>query len=149
MDTVKIGRSFVQHLGAPDECGNDVLAQAIISLGHNLNMRVIAEGVETATQLQFLKTHGCDEVQGFYFGEPQAAAGFAKRLGEKRRWHECSSTRDSVTPSPVTAMAFDESIDYRSKSEAAGSGRLKSGSSQSRSGKAISHVRYRRRSRSA
>ena len=82
IDTLKIDRSFVQHIGDQDECDNGILAQAIISLGHSLNLTVIAEGVETGDQLKFLKAHQCDEVQGFYFCKPTAAGEFAKMLAE-------------------------------------------------------------------
>jgi len=82
IDTLKIDRSFVQHIGDQDECDNGILAQAIISLGHSLNLTVIAEGVETGEQLKFLKAHQCDEVQGFYFCKPTAAGEFAKMLAE-------------------------------------------------------------------
>jgi diguanylate cyclase (GGDEF)-like protein len=83
IDTLKIDRSFVQHIGDQDECGNGILAQAIISLGHSLNLTVIAEGVETGEQLKFLKAHQCDEVQGFYFCKPTVAGEFAKMLAER------------------------------------------------------------------
>jgi len=82
IDTLKIDRSFVQHIGDQDECDNGILAQAIISLGHSLNLTVIAEGVETGEQLKFLKAHQCDEVQGFYFCKPTAGGEFAKMLAE-------------------------------------------------------------------
>jgi len=82
IDTLKIDRSFVQHIGDQGECDNGILAQAIISLGHSLNLTVIAEGVETGEQLKFLKAHQCDEVQGFYFCKPTAAGEFAKMLAE-------------------------------------------------------------------
>ena len=82
IDTLKIDRSFVQHIGDQDECDNGILAQAIISLGHSLNLTVIAEGVETGEQLKFLKAHQCDEVQGFYFCKPTVPAEFAKMLAE-------------------------------------------------------------------
>ena len=82
IDTLKIDRSFVQHIGDQDECDNGILAQAIISLGHSLNLTVIAEGVETGEQLKFLKAHRCDEVQGFYFCKPTVAGEFAKMLAE-------------------------------------------------------------------
>ena len=82
IDTLKIDRSFVQHIGDQDECDNGILAQAIISLGHSLNLTVIAEGVETGEQLKFLKAHQCDEVQGFYFCKPTVAGEFAKMLAE-------------------------------------------------------------------
>jgi EAL domain-containing protein (putative c-di-GMP-specific phosphodiesterase class I) len=86
IDTLKIDRSFVQYIGDQDEHGNGILAQAIISLGHSLNLTVIAEGVETDAQLKFLKAHQCDEVQGFYFGEPTVPEEFAKMLAKKSCW---------------------------------------------------------------
>jgi diguanylate cyclase (GGDEF)-like protein len=69
VDGVKIAQTFVTDI---DAAGSDsgVLARAIISLGHALNLQVVAEGVETKTQLDFLAAHECDEVQGYYFGEP-------------------------------------------------------------------------------
>jgi len=67
--TLKIDQSFVRDISAGDG-DRGVIAQAIISLGHSLNLRVVAEGVETAAQLDFLKTHHCDEVQGFYYAKP-------------------------------------------------------------------------------
>jgi diguanylate cyclase (GGDEF)-like protein len=69
--TLKIDQSFVRNIGAGGDKG--VIAQAIISLGHSLDLRVVAEGVETLAQLEFLKTHHCDEVQGFYFAKPMPA----------------------------------------------------------------------------
>ena len=88
IDALKIDRSFVQQIGDQDAYGDGILAQAIISLGHSLNLRVIAEGVETDAQLKFLKEHQCDEVQGFYLGKPTMPEEFAKMLAEKRRWSD-------------------------------------------------------------
>jgi EAL domain-containing protein (putative c-di-GMP-specific phosphodiesterase class I) len=51
----------------PDDAA---IAQSIISLGHSLGLKVIAEGVETEEQLTFLRARGCDEVQGFYYSKP-------------------------------------------------------------------------------
>ena len=67
--------------GLPAERG---LAQAIISLGHALNLKVIAEGVETDAQLRFLVKHHCDEVQGFYYGEPATPDAIGKLLARGR-----------------------------------------------------------------
>jgi EAL domain-containing protein (putative c-di-GMP-specific phosphodiesterase class I) len=59
---------------------NAIVARAVISMGRNLQLKVIAEGVETAEQLAFLQTQGCDEGQGYYFSRPVAADQFAKLL---------------------------------------------------------------------
>jgi EAL domain-containing protein (putative c-di-GMP-specific phosphodiesterase class I) len=52
------------------------IVRAIITLGHSLNVTVVAEGVETADQLAHLRVEGCDEIQGYYFGKPMPAADF-------------------------------------------------------------------------
>jgi EAL domain-containing protein (putative c-di-GMP-specific phosphodiesterase class I) len=88
IDTLKIDRSFVRAIGtgdllAPGEEG--VIAQAIISLGHALHLKVIAEGVETERQVSFLRRHGCDEVQGFFYGEPQPPEAYAQLLASAAR----------------------------------------------------------------
>jgi len=85
VDTLKIDRSFVRDIGAGESPDDGVIAQAIISLGHALRLKVIAEGVETDAQLRFLKRHGCDEVQGFLYGEAVAPADYAKLLERAKR----------------------------------------------------------------
>jgi len=78
LDALKIDRSFVRQISTvPDET---TIVRAIISMGQSLNLRVIAEGVEAQDQLDFLKTHGCDEAQGYYLGRPVPPEQFAKRL---------------------------------------------------------------------
>ncbi len=65
LDRLKIDRSFIQGLGSNQ---NDLaIVRTIIDLGHILNLRVLAEGVETEAQLHLLRSEGCDEVQGFHF----------------------------------------------------------------------------------
>jgi diguanylate cyclase (GGDEF)-like protein len=85
LSTLKIDRSFVRDIKGSGDPGEGVLAQAIISLGHSLDLKVIAEGVETDAQLRFLGKHGCDEVQGFYYGEPVEPEAFARILAKNRR----------------------------------------------------------------
>lgn len=70
LDTIKIDGSFIHDL--PDS-GNKSLAEAIIDLGKNLSLTVVAEGVETTEQVAYLRHHACDQVQGFYMHEPQPA----------------------------------------------------------------------------
>jgi predicted signal transduction protein with EAL and GGDEF domain len=75
---LKIDRSFVDPLpGAADDAA---IVRAVIALGHALNLRVVAEGVENEAQLRFLRDAGCDEVQGYLFGEPCGSEAFTDML---------------------------------------------------------------------
>jgi EAL domain-containing protein (putative c-di-GMP-specific phosphodiesterase class I) len=85
IDVLKIDRSFVRDIGTGSEAEDGVLAAAIISLAHALHLKVIAEGVETDAQLHFLKRHGCDQVQGYLYGEPMPAAQFGELLARGTR----------------------------------------------------------------
>jgi EAL domain-containing protein (putative c-di-GMP-specific phosphodiesterase class I) len=85
IDTLKIDRAFVRDIGTGAETEDGILAQAIISLGHAMHLKVIAEGVETDAQVHFLKRHGCDQVQGFLYGEPVPPEEFARLLERRRR----------------------------------------------------------------
>jgi EAL domain-containing protein (putative c-di-GMP-specific phosphodiesterase class I) len=78
MDALKIDQSFVRQITtAPDET---TIVTAIISMGRSLKLRVIAEGVETQEDLEFLQIHECDEAQGYYFSRPVLPEQFAKLL---------------------------------------------------------------------
>lgn len=82
VERLKIDQSFVRDLGT--DADDAAIAQAIITLGHTLNLRVIAEGVETPEQLAFLRQHQCDEMQGYLFGKPMPVEEFGKLLGSGR-----------------------------------------------------------------
>ncbi|MEM8716863.1 MAG: EAL domain-containing protein, partial [Cyanobacteria bacterium P01_G01_bin.4] len=71
-DTLKIDRSFIADLGSSDSA--DLIGRSVISLGQGLNLKVVAEGVETPKQLEFLKQANCDSVQGFWFSRPAPAS---------------------------------------------------------------------------
>ncbi len=78
IDYLKIDRSFVDKLPQSDEDG--VLCNAIIAMSHQLDIAVIAEGVQTREQHDFLRAAGCDFGQGYWYGKPMAAEAFAQRL---------------------------------------------------------------------
>ena len=82
IDVLKIDKSFVDDVTT--NSADAAIALSVISLAHNLNMRVIAEGVETREQVQFLTERGCDEMQGYYFSRPIDADGFTALLRERR-----------------------------------------------------------------
>lgn len=79
VDTVKIDQALVHDIAR--DPGDAAIAKAVIDLGHSLGLQVIAEGVEGAGQLSFLRAHGCDALQGYYFERPISAAELATLLG--------------------------------------------------------------------
>jgi EAL domain-containing protein (putative c-di-GMP-specific phosphodiesterase class I) len=70
LDELKIDRSFLAELDAGNHGDGGLLIIAIIALGHSLGLRIVAEGVETEAQFKFLRSHDCDECQGYYFSKP-------------------------------------------------------------------------------
>jgi diguanylate cyclase (GGDEF)-like protein len=78
LDTLKIDRSFVADIGT--DPGDAAIVRAIIALGHNLNLKIVAEGVTTPEQLRFLRAEDCDSVQGFLMSPAVPAAAFAGLL---------------------------------------------------------------------
>jgi diguanylate cyclase (GGDEF)-like protein len=80
---LKIDRAFVRDITTdPDDA---LICKAIIGLAHNLKMSVIAEGVETEGQMNYLRQHHCDEMQGYYFSRPLPAEEFAVLLADGRQ----------------------------------------------------------------
>lgn len=78
IDTIKIDRSFIRDVGSNSE--DKAIAQAIIDMGKALGLTVVAEGVETIEQDEFLRSHACDELQGFLFSKPATADKMAELL---------------------------------------------------------------------
>ena len=78
IDVLKIDQSFVQNIESAEDDG--IIVSAIISMANSLNLRVIAEGIENANQLAFLKAHHCQEGQGYFFGHPLKAEQFSAHL---------------------------------------------------------------------
>jgi diguanylate cyclase (GGDEF)-like protein len=82
VDRLKIDRSFVQAITLDADAA--AIALAIIAMAHSLQLKVIAEGVETETQMAFLKANRCDEIQGYYFCPPQSGEEMTVLLRDRR-----------------------------------------------------------------
>ena len=78
IDTLKVDRSFIRDLATNSQ--DKAIASAIIAMGRTLSMTVVAEGVETLEQQEFLRDQACDEMQGFYFSRPISAEELADLL---------------------------------------------------------------------
>ncbi|HMK36290.1 MAG TPA: EAL domain-containing protein [Desulfomonilaceae bacterium] len=78
IDKLKIDKSFVKDI--PSDSDDEAIVTAIIAVAHSLKLKVVAEGVETLEQLSFLRSHGCDEWQGYWFSPPVPAEGITRLL---------------------------------------------------------------------
>lgn len=81
VDQIKIDRSFVAGIGA--ERSDETIVKAIIAMGHSLGLTIVAEGVETREQYDFLRTHGCDRAQGYLIGRPLEARAVEALIRER------------------------------------------------------------------
>ena len=81
INTLKIDRSFIVGIGA--DTGDESIIRAIVALARSLHLATVAEGVDSARQLAFLQSHGCDEIQGYFFGKPISADEFAAAWRQK------------------------------------------------------------------
>jgi EAL domain-containing protein (putative c-di-GMP-specific phosphodiesterase class I) len=85
LDSVKIDREFIKNL--PEDGDDAAITQAIIAMAHSLRLNVVAEGVETLEQQQFLHANGCDEMQGYYFSHPLPQKEFLDLLRSDKAGH--------------------------------------------------------------
>jgi diguanylate cyclase (GGDEF)-like protein len=93
IDKLKIDRVFINEIASRPEDAS--IVRAIVSLAHSLNLKVVAEGVETPAQLDFLKTAGCDEYQGYHYSRPLPADQF-QRLIRDARSHDFLTEEEAV-----------------------------------------------------
>jgi diguanylate cyclase (GGDEF)-like protein/PAS domain S-box-containing protein len=97
---LKIDRSFIQAMTVNPR--DTAIVAAVISMGHSLNLKMLAEGVETKEQMSFLRAHNCDEIQGYYFSKPLAADAFAEKV---RATSLLQPDLPSVSPGLLSATA--------------------------------------------
>ena len=90
-DTLKIDRSFIKDI--THNADDAAITTSIIMLAHNMNLSVVAEGVESVDQLQFLQKQGCDMIQGYLYSPPLTAEALnAFTLQSQKHWQKLSST---------------------------------------------------------
>ncbi len=82
VDQLKIDQSFIRRLGS--EQADEAICRSIIDVGHNLNMQLVGEGVETLLQREWLRAHHCDEIQGCFVARPMPPEEFAQLLAADR-----------------------------------------------------------------
>jgi len=96
IDTIKIDQSFVQDID--DDAEETTIVSAIIAMGKSLKMLVVAEGIETAEQLDFLKSKECEEGQGYYYSRPVPAEEFAGLMAANRPPQAAAPDENSGAP---------------------------------------------------
>ena len=110
LSAIKIDRSFVRDVTSD---GDDAtITRAVISMAHNLGLKVIAEGVETRAQLEFLAEYGCNEIQGYYFARPMTAAECSTWISEQRRLDRPSPASDTSVPVVLILDDDDDTLGH-------------------------------------
>ncbi|HXF67692.1 MAG TPA: PAS domain S-box protein [Burkholderiales bacterium] len=104
LDALKIDRSFVADLTT--DADDSTITRAVISMAHSLGLKVVAEGVETESQLAFLSEYGCDEIQGYYFARPMPAEECGAWLKEDRRLKRARP--GPASDAPVVLLVDDD-----------------------------------------
>jgi diguanylate cyclase (GGDEF)-like protein/PAS domain S-box-containing protein len=107
-DSVKIDRSFVS--GIPESKDDSAIVEAIVAMAHSLQLKVVAEGVETKEQFDFLRTLGCDQIQGFYFSKPIPASEVVMLLYK-------TMTRDAAAAAALPVAELDPVSESNAQTE--------------------------------
>jgi EAL domain-containing protein (putative c-di-GMP-specific phosphodiesterase class I) len=94
IDKLKIDRVFINEIASRPEDAS--IVRAIVSLAHSLSLKVVAEGVETPAQLNFLEAAGCDEYQGYHFSHPLRAGDFERLIRGSQARHTASADEDAA-----------------------------------------------------
>ena len=92
LSRIKIDRSFVTKI--TEDAENAAIVRSLIVMAHNLGLEVIAEGVETEAQADFLRKEGCEEAQGYLYAKPLPAAEFEQYV--RSRWPRITAINSAV-----------------------------------------------------
>lgn len=111
LDTLKIDQSFVRDIDNDDD--DAAIVSAIINMAHSLGMEVVAEGVETWNQLEFLREHQCDHIQGYYFAQPLPPEEFTALLNQDLSPY----FQPPEEPAEADAQSFSEASEESSFSQ--------------------------------
>ena len=107
LDELKIDRAFIRDaIGSHNDA---TIALAIVNLAHSLQLNVVAEGVETEAQLVFLRKHGCDQMQGYYFSRPAPADSCTSMLREGRTL--AIPANDDIADTPTALVVDSNPVD--------------------------------------
>jgi diguanylate cyclase (GGDEF)-like protein/PAS domain S-box-containing protein len=120
VDTLKIDQSFVRELH--NNPNDETIVKTIISMAHNLNLNVVAEGIETKEQLVFLQQHLCDEGQGYFFSKPLPAHEIEKILQEVQQ-----TLKEYGISQDMNERMWAEELVYKAKKEMQDTVRLQQG----------------------
>jgi len=108
VNELKIDRVFIRDIVAdPDDAA---ITLAIINLAHSLDLEVVAEGVETEAQVNFLRSHGCDQMQGYYFAAPRSADDCTRALREDQRLSPPSAKDRDKAPSVLLVSGNEHEL---------------------------------------
>jgi diguanylate cyclase (GGDEF)-like protein len=108
IDTLKIDRSFVREITSGEE--DNAIATAVIALGHSLNLKVVAEGVETLHQADCLRELGCDEIQGYLLSKPLPPEQLAEWLRGYRSTRSCLRPHEESSPLPLITFEPEDTL---------------------------------------
>lgn len=107
VDRIKIDRSFIKNVNHSSD--DAAIVEAIISMAHSLNLKVVAEGIENSEQLHFLTSHNCDEVQGFYLAMPMDAMDLGGNFFRAPVKNNVALLRQ---PAPLTNRQFESAVRF-------------------------------------
>ncbi|ASF45844.1 putative bifunctional diguanylate cyclase/phosphodiesterase [Methylovulum psychrotolerans] len=108
IDVLKIDQSFIREMTV--ESKDARLTSAIIEMGHSLGQKIIAEGVETEQQLEYLTHRGCDIIQGYFFSKPLPTQDMTNLLAKEAQRHLTSSQRKALPSSSQDTGFFDKGL---------------------------------------